>query len=98
MLNTVTLDKDQIHRLKTQKRDKRFLLDNLYKDLRHKPPILFHLEDSYKNYILTLVNEIRDVLSAEITWTSGTQITNDTSIENILLNSYGGISSDEYSE
>lgn len=98
LLNTVTLDRDQIRRLKTQKRDKRFLLDNLYKDLRHKPPILFHLEDSYENYILTLVNEIRDVLAAEITWTSGTQITNDTSIENILLDRYGGIGSDEYSE
>lgn len=90
LLNTVTLSEEQKKRLKNATHYKHLILDKLYKELRFEDPILYHLDSSYKNYILTLVNEIRDVLAAEITWTSNTHITSDTSIENLLLCAYGG--------
>lgn len=98
LLNTVTLDQQQQQKLKTTVRNRRFLLDNLYKDLRHQDPILYHLPDSYKNYILTLVNELRDVIAAEVSWSGDTHINCESSVENLLLYSYGKEENNEYTD
>lgn len=88
LLNTITLTKEQQATLNKQQRKRRFQLDNFYKELRNQPPILFHLDNSYSNYIITLVNELRNVLSTEISWKDNTYITNESSVENMLLYSY----------
>lgn len=88
LLNTITLTKEQKHLLVKQKRNRRFLLEKLYRDLRNQPPILFHLDNSYSNYIQTLVNELRNVLSMEISWKDNSYITNTSTMESMLMSSY----------
>lgn len=70
LLDSITLSKHQTLRYNNSKRDKTELLEKIYAELRHNPPILYHLDKSMSNYISVLVNEIRHAIAAEFSWES----------------------------
>lgn len=59
-------------------------LTRLYNELRKQPPILFHLPPTMSNYITVLVNELRHVIAAEISWGSQYHISSEQAMKDMM--------------
>lgn len=87
LLDSITLSNYQLKEFKKLKFPKYENLDRLYTELRYKEPILFHVDKSMSNYIRVLVNELRHVIAAEISWKGDCYIPADVTMKNLICTS-----------
>lgn len=59
-------------------------LNRIVRGLKTKPPILFHLPESYATYISVLVNEITHVISTELTRFTHSYVSPSTCLQNLV--------------
>lgn len=64
--------------------DKCNIIDKAFQDASARPPILFHLPDSMRNYISVLVIEIQHAIAAEISYQSKMKITSVNTIKGLM--------------
>jgi hypothetical protein len=83
ILNSITASKEQLSEV--VEKDTLTRLNRLYALLRTKEPILYHLDVSYTNYIKTLVAEIRQLLTRELTIELHTYIPTEVSLKNLII-------------
>lgn len=74
LLSSVSPTKEQQKRINNCSERRNLTVTRVYTELRYEDPILFHLPENMKNYIRILVNEIRHVIAADISWESDYQI------------------------
>lgn len=87
VLNYLRFDKLHLERL--NRREDRgmnndYVIDEMYRELRYQPPILYHLPDHYANYVSTLVNESMNMLSQDLVEVLGSYEPTDDIIKAIL--------------
>ena len=58
--------------------------DRLVRATRLRSPILYHLNESYSNYIATLVNEITHAIAAEVSYTIHSKVSVGSCMRNLL--------------
>lgn len=63
------------------------MIDSIYKGLKNDEPVLYHLDDSYSNYIKILVNEIRHAVAKELSIELNTYVSVETTMKNIIISS-----------
>lgn len=61
------------------------LLNAVIRRLKTKPPVLFHLEESYAAYVSVLVNEIVHAIAAELTSTMLSKVTVSECLRNLVI-------------
>ncbi len=101
LLNSLVLsnkNKEKLQNLKQNDRLKMEHIDKLFKKERDDCVLLYHLDLSMKNYIKVLVNEIRHLISEDLSNLLNEDIESESSIKNILLSSLNMdlISIDDY--
>lgn len=84
LLDEVTLPVKEL-KIAENLNDSPELLDKMYSIQRKRDPILIHLPDSMKNYISTLVNELRHVVASELSWKLSTYITPQDTVKSLML-------------
>lgn len=88
-LNSVVLSKKHKKKLNKLKKDGRLTqeyIDKLYKKERENCIILYHLDDSMKDYITVLVNEIRHLVAQDLSEVlNDNSINFETNIKNMLI-------------
>lgn len=85
LLDSITLPKHVIDRCETAQRiNIETLVNQVYQDQRYREPLLFHLPDSMSNYIRVLVNELRHVVAAELSWKTQCYIPADASMKSLI--------------
>ena len=62
----------------------------VYNEMKNAPPKLFHLDTSMATYIKVLTNEIRRVVSAELSWKSQSYISTDATMMGVVFKSKDG--------
>lgn len=60
------------------------LFNRVIRKLKTKQPILFHLDESYANYISILVNEITHAIAAELTFTTASKVSTTACLRNMV--------------
>ena len=80
---------DNITLTKSQETDRNSMSDmsavyRIYDDTRKSPPKLFHLDASMESYIRVLVNEIRSVISTELSWKTHTHYNADAVMQGVI--------------
>lgn len=85
LLDSVTLSNRTLENYENSKRvNVDVFLDQSYLELRYQKPILYHLPDSMSNYIRVLVNELRHVIAAEVSWKSNCYIPSDATMKSMI--------------
>ena len=84
LIDSITLTNQKLKQFSNGKVPKQEVLDRLYSELRYQPPILFHLNKSMENYIATLVNELRHVIAAELSWKEASYISSDATMKSLI--------------
>ena len=84
LLDSITLSRGMISKYESLKLHKDDYLDSCYVELRYKDPILYHLPEGMKNYIYVLVNELRHVIAAELSWKLDCYIPADASMKSLI--------------
>lgn len=87
-LDSVTLKKKDIKRineLKTGVNGIPELLEKLYKEEGYNDPKLFHLDNSFSNYIKTLTTEIKHAIAKDLSVTTHDHINSNSGIKILLL-------------
>lgn len=90
LLNQITWSRDNLKRLHgkiTRPDSLNALIDRIYQNEQESGIILFHLEPSMRNYILVLVNEIKNILRKEIELLIGDNEPSEAVIKTIINNS-----------
>ena len=90
-LNSVTLSNKSLRRLENLKNSsysKPDVILQLYDEEKKDPVILFHLPQSMHSYITVLLNEVRHLISQDLSSTLTEQITPSVSVRNMILNTY----------
>lgn len=59
--------------------------NRLMRAAKTQKPILFHLDESMENYILTLVNEIMHAISAELSYSVSSSVSVSTCLKNLVI-------------
>lgn len=85
ILNSITASPEQLAEIEEE--DTIVKLDKLYLYLRTRDPILYHLDPYYSNYIKTLVAEIRQLLTKELTIELHSYLPTEAAVKNLLLSS-----------
>lgn len=88
LIDSVTLTNQKLKQFSNGKVPKQEVLDKLYSELRYQPPILFHLDKSMGNYIATLVNELRHVIAAELSWKESSYISSDATMKSLICTAF----------
>ena len=83
LLDSITLTNAQ--KIAINKKDNIETIYKNYAELRNNSPILFHLDNSMSGYIQVLVNQLRRVISTELSWKTNTHYGADATMQNILL-------------
>lgn len=89
-LNSVVLSnkaKEKIDRL-TSDGIKQSAINRMYQYERSNSTILYHLDDSYKDYIAVLVNEVRQIIAKDMSSIMQTDIYSDSLAEDLLQYSF----------
>lgn len=90
LLNSVTLSKKNINRLNQLRKSGKLTqnhINKLYKKERDNCVILYHLKDDMKDYIKVLVNEIRHLISEDLSSILNESINFESNIKSILISS-----------
>lgn len=84
-LNGVTLSNKAKEKLKSLQNVKQSVINKLYKYERDNEVILYHLDDSFRDYIKVLVNQIRHIVASDMSHILNTDIYTEASMEDILV-------------
>lgn len=84
LLDSVTLTNSMKQWYDSKRYYRYEFLTRLYNELRKQPPILYHLPDNMSNYISILVNELRHVIAAEVSWTAQFHISANQAMKDML--------------
>lgn len=90
LLNSITLSKKNLNRLNQLRKDGKLTqnhVNKLYKKERDDCVILYHLKDDMKDYIKVLVNEIRHLISEDLSNILNENINYESNIKSILISS-----------
>lgn len=87
LLNSITISNFDKQRLCEKKRNISQVTDRYYTELRYSKPLLYHLDDSYSNYIYVLVNELRHVIASQLSFECRTYNSSESSFKSLLYNS-----------
>ena len=90
LLNSVVLsnkNKNRLVQLKNSGKLNQEHINKLYKKEREDCVILYHLKDDKKDYIKVLVNEIRHLISEDLSSVLNENINYESNIKNILMSS-----------
>lgn len=60
-------------------------LNKAIRGLRKRSPVLFHIHETYTNYILVLVNELIHVISAELSQATLSRVTPSACLKNMVI-------------
>ena len=60
------------------------VIDRIIRNIKKRPPILYHIEDSKANYITTLVNELTHALASEISHTTASKVSVSACMRNLV--------------
>lgn len=82
LIDSISLSANQLYRV-TENTGEEFY-ERAYKDCRHNPPVLYHLDDSYANYITVLVNQLRHVIAAEVSYEAETFIPSEDAMRGLF--------------
>lgn len=84
LLDSITLTRGMLKKYNSLKLSQEAYLNDVYEELRYRPPILYHLPESMSNYIRVLVNELRHVVASEISWKAECYIPADASMKSLI--------------
>jgi hypothetical protein len=84
LINEMTLSKKDRQRVLSIKNVDSEKIDMIYNKQRHADVILFHLDDSMKNYIKVLVNELRHCIAKDLSCQCSTSFTSDSVVKGII--------------
>jgi len=87
-LNSITLRNSVLKRINNFKRPTSLtddLLESLYLRERYNSVILYHLDDSMKNYIAILTNKIRVTIAKELSYTIHKSMPSCVNMKNLLM-------------
>lgn len=91
LLNSITLSNANKQRIIKYENDasfyKDFIIDRVYKEEQKNCIILYHLESSFKDYIIVLVNSIKHLISTDLCELLHSHIGVEDNTKNILLSS-----------
>lgn len=87
LIDSITLSRGMLKKYNSLKMNKDSYLDSAYKELRYQDPILYHLPESMSNYIRVLVNELRHVIAAELSWKVDCYIPADATMKSLICTS-----------
>ena len=59
-------------------------MDRLVRATRLRPPVLYHLDECYSNYITTLVNELTHAIAAEVSYTIHSKVSVGACMRNLI--------------
>ena len=85
LLDSITLSNFNKDRVAHIHRSKDQIVDRLYTELRYSDPILFHLDESMSNYIRVLVNELRKVISSQLSFELHTSTSVEDTTKNLII-------------
>lgn len=87
ILNYLVLDKPKLERLAYRNEkgmNNDWVINELYRDCRYQPPILFHLPEHMANYVATIVNRSFALLSADLIGIIGSYQPSDEIVKAVL--------------
>ena len=84
LLNSITIVADKVKEIAKQPMNIDNALTRLYKKSRYDDPILYHLPSSMSNYIKVLVREIEHAVAKELSVLTGTKVSSEISIKNLI--------------
>lgn len=90
LLNSIVLskkNKQKLIKLKNECRLSQEYINKLYKKERDNCIIMYHLDDNLKDYITVLVNEIRHLISNDLSSILSENINYEANMKNILISS-----------
>ena len=87
LLSSISPTKKQLLRIDNTKSRRNLTVERVYTELRYSEPVLFHLPQSMSNYITILVNQIRHVIAADISWTSDYDVSASSSMKSMIYDS-----------
>lgn len=85
LLNSITLSNFNKARVSKLRRNSEQIIDKLYVQLRYEDPILYHLDSSMSNYIKVLVNELRKVISSQLSFELHTSTSSEDTTKNLII-------------
>lgn len=85
LLNSITLSNFNKARASKLRRNSEQIIDKLYVQLRYEDPILYHLDSSMSNYIKVLVNELRKVISSQLSFELHTATSSEDTTKNLII-------------
>ena len=85
ILKSISFPKQDIDKINTKQEDLDIKLEMLYRKYYEEDPVLYHLDPSYKNYIVVLVRELRSIIARELSYETHSMITSDVSIKNLMI-------------
>lgn len=60
------------------------LLNRIIRSLKTRPPVLFHIDESWSNYIGVIVNELIHAISVELTYETNFKVTPSSCLKNLI--------------
>lgn len=100
-LNSVTLsnkNKEKLRQLGDVINQKPKILDKLYKEERQDCVILYHLDETYHDYVYVLFNKLRHLVARDLSSTLNTYLPSNINMKNLMMASideFGGDIDDE---
>ena len=85
LIDQMTLTSKQVRAVRAAGNENIYL--DIIKENLNKAPILYHLEDTWEDYIRVLVREVRHLLSAQMHWKSGSHYTAEAAIKAVVMES-----------
>ena len=89
-LNSITLNnknKELIREMGSIIIEKPQILNKMYKEERSTGIILFHLDESYRDYVTVLVNRVKHLIASDLSSEALTYVPSDMSAKSLLLSS-----------
>ncbi len=99
LLNSVTLPRKSLLRLNAMikaGKSKMSLIDKMYRKERENSTILYHLDESMRDYITVLVNEIRKVIANDLSGILHTHISTASYTSEMMMQTLKGEDDEEY--
>jgi hypothetical protein len=85
LIDQMTLTSKQVRAVRAAGNENIYL--DIIKENLNKAPILYHLEDTWEDYIRVIVREVRHLLSAQMHWKSGSHYTAEAAIKAVVMES-----------
>ena len=97
-LNSITIPNKDINRINNLKYKENIDLTQIFIRESADPVILYHLDDTFHDYILVLYRQIRHEIGSEIQYSSNSYIGTNESLYNLMVNELNGYEHTDYGE